>query len=476
MCSVRCTWPSAASKSATRSASQRRGATAAPTRGANHVKVGGLVGDAPVKLHRRHCGGVSARRPSAAERSPLAVACVRPHARDLHLVLERDDKLLRVACRGQSAPGRRTGQRATPRTPCRAPECLHRAATGRVNWMPGAPWAKGALTHPRSPLGGATCGAAPHQRAVPEAGQMRELADPRSKQTRLAHPRGRPAPPAQGWTWWRSPAPAVPDRIAGRGVWEEGGDLPEISAVCRRSRGRGAGRGSGWTRPHCSASMRMESSPPNGWDPGAPRCPPQHSSAFRHRTPAAHSRSGAGANGSGAGLRRAWQDFNERTGLTAVWFSGLDAERRQRFMAMMLEQLEPPERDHARGLLVQQCGAGGGGYSPALGQRIMLKIFSWLDPRSLSRCAVVCHHWRHIAIMDVLWRPKCCRRSWFLPYTPVRPIRLGAAGSARAQCVGAGCVRAGGVEGALHPVRAGVAASTPPTARAALCDPRSERH
>uniref|UniRef100_A0A3B5AIG3 F-box protein 16 n=1 Tax=Stegastes partitus TaxID=144197 RepID=A0A3B5AIG3_9TELE len=55
-----------------------------------------------------------------------------------------------------------------------------------------------------------------------------------------------------------------------------------------------------------------------------------------------------------------------------------------------------------------------------LPRALCLYIFSFLDPRSLSRCAQVSWHWRSIVELDQLWMPKCLRLGWFISFSPTR--------------------------------------------------------
>eukprot|EP00039_Didymoeca_costata_P011673 m.164910 g.164910 ORF g.164910 m.164910 type:complete len:222 (+) comp15249_c0_seq1:72-737(+) len=47
---------------------------------------------------------------------------------------------------------------------------------------------------------------------------------------------------------------------------------------------------------------------------------------------------------------------------------------------------------------------------------VFIKVLSYLDPRSLSRCARVSHSWRGVSEVDGLWKMKCLKRGWPLPY------------------------------------------------------------
>ncbi|XP_019713569.1 F-box only protein 16 isoform X2 [Hippocampus comes] len=53
-----------------------------------------------------------------------------------------------------------------------------------------------------------------------------------------------------------------------------------------------------------------------------------------------------------------------------------------------------------------------------LPRAICLYIFSFLDPRSLCRCARVSWHWKSIVELDQLWMPKCLRLGWFISFSP----------------------------------------------------------
>ncbi len=47
-------------------------------------------------------------------------------------------------------------------------------------------------------------------------------------------------------------------------------------------------------------------------------------------------------------------------------------------------------------------------------------IFSYLSPQDLSRCAQVTSHWRSLSEHDDVWRPKCLKFGWYLPYEPTK--------------------------------------------------------
>lgn len=96
----------------------------------------------------------------------------------------------------------------------------------------------------------------------------------------------------------------------------------------------------------------------------------------------------------------------------------------------------------------------------ALGRQNSLSIFAFLDPRSLARCAQVSWAWHDVAVLDVIWRPKCLLRGWPIPYTPSR-FESGAWRSWYVQCVKkveamaaeAKAVAENSIEGAIAAIR-----------------------
>ena len=45
-------------------------------------------------------------------------------------------------------------------------------------------------------------------------------------------------------------------------------------------------------------------------------------------------------------------------------------------------------------------------------------MMSFLDPRSLCRCAQVCWFWKYLSELDQIWMPKCFKFGWILPFVP----------------------------------------------------------
>ncbi|XP_072265161.1 F-box only protein 16 [Pyxicephalus adspersus] len=57
-------------------------------------------------------------------------------------------------------------------------------------------------------------------------------------------------------------------------------------------------------------------------------------------------------------------------------------------------------------------------FTTVLPRVVSLYIFSFLDPRSLCRCAQVSWHWKALTELDQLWMPKCLRFGWYINFSP----------------------------------------------------------
>ncbi|XP_034017767.1 F-box only protein 16 isoform X2 [Thalassophryne amazonica] len=110
--------------------------------------------------------------------------------------------------------------------------------------------------------------------------------------------------------------------------------------------------------------------------------------------------------------------FEERRHLLAKWFDRWsDLQRKavlQDFaLSCSLEQLHFLSHAVSRRLPLQAAD-----FTCLLPRVLSLYIFSFLDPRSLSRCAQVSWHWKNIVELDQLWMPKCLKLGWHLCFSP----------------------------------------------------------
>ncbi|XP_030577317.1 F-box only protein 16 [Archocentrus centrarchus] len=116
--------------------------------------------------------------------------------------------------------------------------------------------------------------------------------------------------------------------------------------------------------------------------------------------------------------------FEERRGLLAKWFDRWsDSQRKAVLQDLVLncsmEQLRFLNISVSRQLPLQAAD-----FTCLLPRALSLYLFSFLDPRSLCRCAQVSWHWKSIVELDQLWMPKCLRLGWSLNFSP-KPFEQG---------------------------------------------------
>ncbi|XP_035000110.2 F-box only protein 16 [Hippoglossus stenolepis] len=117
--------------------------------------------------------------------------------------------------------------------------------------------------------------------------------------------------------------------------------------------------------------------------------------------------------------------FEERRTLLKKWFDRWsDSQRRAVLQDFVLscsqEQLKFLSVSVSRQLPLQAAD-----FTCQLPRALCLYIFSFLDPRSLCRCAQVSWHWKSIVELDQLWMPKCLRLGWCISFS-LTPFEQGA--------------------------------------------------
>ncbi|XP_051265563.1 F-box only protein 16 isoform X2 [Dicentrarchus labrax] len=110
--------------------------------------------------------------------------------------------------------------------------------------------------------------------------------------------------------------------------------------------------------------------------------------------------------------------FEERRNLLAKWFDKWsDSQRRAVLQDFVLscsqEQLKFLSLSLSRRLPLQAAD-----FTCLLPRALCLYLFSFLDPRSLCRCAQVSWHWKSMVELDQLWMPKCLRLGWCINFSP----------------------------------------------------------
>ncbi|XP_061602958.1 F-box only protein 16 [Cololabis saira] len=117
--------------------------------------------------------------------------------------------------------------------------------------------------------------------------------------------------------------------------------------------------------------------------------------------------------------------FEERRRLLAKWFDRWSGGQRKEVLQDLVvscsaEQLRFLSLAVSRRLPLQAAD-----FTCLLPRAVCLYLFSFLDPRSLCRCAQVSWHWRGVVELDRLWMPRCVKLGWCVDVAPT-PFEQGA--------------------------------------------------
>ncbi|XP_006885063.1 PREDICTED: epithelial cell-transforming sequence 2 oncogene-like [Elephantulus edwardii] len=110
--------------------------------------------------------------------------------------------------------------------------------------------------------------------------------------------------------------------------------------------------------------------------------------------------------------------FQERVALVSHWFDLWTNKQRQEFLFRILLQCTKSQLRFIQDLFSQRITIATVDFSTVLPRFISLYIFSFLNPKDLCAAAQVSWPWKFLTEQDCLWRPKCIKLGWFLPYTP----------------------------------------------------------
>ncbi|XP_030626791.1 F-box only protein 16 [Chanos chanos] len=110
--------------------------------------------------------------------------------------------------------------------------------------------------------------------------------------------------------------------------------------------------------------------------------------------------------------------FMERRNLLGKWFDKWTDNQRKLVFQDFLSRCTLSQLKYLRQTLCSQVPEEALDFITVLPRVISLYIFSFLDPRSLCRCAQVNWHWKTLAELDQLWMPKCLRLGWCIKFTP----------------------------------------------------------
>ncbi|XP_053396270.1 epithelial cell-transforming sequence 2 oncogene-like isoform X2 [Mercenaria mercenaria] len=112
------------------------------------------------------------------------------------------------------------------------------------------------------------------------------------------------------------------------------------------------------------------------------------------------------------------QIFLERRDLVSNWFDLWTDSQRKRFFDLVFRQCSRRQYKFIQDWFEECVPLQHLDFTTVLPRFLALYVMSFLEPKSLSRCAQVSWHWKFLSDQDVLWMPKCMKYGWFLPYSP----------------------------------------------------------
>uniref|UniRef100_A0A5F8G4X2 Epithelial cell transforming 2 like n=1 Tax=Monodelphis domestica TaxID=13616 RepID=A0A5F8G4X2_MONDO len=116
------------------------------------------------------------------------------------------------------------------------------------------------------------------------------------------------------------------------------------------------------------------------------------------------------------------QLFQERVSLITHWFNLWTDKQRKEFLLTILQNCSHSQLTFVKGCFSEKISekipVAKVDFCTVLPRFISLYIFSFLNPMDLCAAAQVNWPWKFLTEQDCLWRPKCIRFGWFLPYDP----------------------------------------------------------
>uniref|UniRef100_A0A8B9RGD8 F-box protein 16 n=1 Tax=Astyanax mexicanus TaxID=7994 RepID=A0A8B9RGD8_ASTMX len=110
--------------------------------------------------------------------------------------------------------------------------------------------------------------------------------------------------------------------------------------------------------------------------------------------------------------------FEERRNLLGKWFDKWSDSQRKQVLQDFFSRCTKGQLKYLRQTLCSQVPEAALDFTNVLPRVICLYVFSFLDPRSLCRCAQVNWHWKSLVELDQIWMPKCLRLGWCITFTP----------------------------------------------------------
>ncbi|XP_072537320.1 F-box only protein 16 [Salminus brasiliensis] len=110
--------------------------------------------------------------------------------------------------------------------------------------------------------------------------------------------------------------------------------------------------------------------------------------------------------------------FEERRTLLRKWFDKWTDGQRKKVLQDFFSWCTAGQLKYLRQILCSQVPEEALDFTNVLPRVISLYVFSFLDPRSLCRCAQVSWHWKSLVELDQLWMPKCLKLGWCITFAP----------------------------------------------------------
>lgn len=112
------------------------------------------------------------------------------------------------------------------------------------------------------------------------------------------------------------------------------------------------------------------------------------------------------------------QVFEERREIMKKWFAKWQDSQKRVVVGDILQSLSQRHLIELHENLNCKFPQERFDFTKILPRVLTLYLFSFLDPRTLCRCAQVSWYWNYLSELDCVWRPKCLKFGWYPTYQP----------------------------------------------------------
>ncbi|KAJ8009410.1 hypothetical protein DPEC_G00088590 [Dallia pectoralis] len=112
--------------------------------------------------------------------------------------------------------------------------------------------------------------------------------------------------------------------------------------------------------------------------------------------------------------------FEERRNLLGKWFDKWSDSQRKVVLQDFFSLCSVGQLRFLRQNLTERVPEEKLDFTSVMPRVLSLYVFSFLDPRSLCRCAQVSWNWRGIVELDQIWMPKSLKLGWYLNFAPTQ--------------------------------------------------------